>query len=79
MFVGHIAMPKNAEDVKIMQEKDAKIKDLEDKCKKLVSRPQKNNFFSEVMSCCFDLVQLLVKICPFPDYNIIFVGNITRV
>ena len=30
-------MPKNAEDVKIMQEKDAKIKDLEDRCKKLVS------------------------------------------
>ena len=30
-------MPKNAEDVKMMQEKDAKIKDLEEKCKKLVS------------------------------------------
>ena len=30
-------MPKNAEDVKMMQKKDAKIKDLEEKCKKLVS------------------------------------------
>ena len=30
-------MPKSAEDVKMMQEKDAKIKDLEEKCKKLVS------------------------------------------
>ena len=36
-FAGHIAMPKNAEDVKMMQEKDAKIKDLEEKCKKLVN------------------------------------------
>ncbi len=30
-------MPKNAEDVKAMQEKDARLKDIEDKCKKLVS------------------------------------------
>ena len=37
IFVGHIPMPKNAEDVKMMQEKDARIKDLEDKCKKLAS------------------------------------------
>ena len=37
IVIGHIAMPKNAEDVKMMQEKDAKIKDLEEKCKKLVS------------------------------------------
>ena len=37
IVTGHIAMPKNAEDAKMMQEKDAKIKDLEEKCKKLVS------------------------------------------
>ena len=32
-------MPKNVEDVKLMQEKDAKIKELEEKCKKLVGKP----------------------------------------